>query len=443
MRLSFFFSLGLLMLIFSCEPSSPLPEVMERVSETTFFEQLEMTNPTHVYEVNSEQEVNLTTQKGVELYIEQGSFVDANGEPVVGKVDISVKEVFSSSEVFMEPIVTTCNGALIETRGMLKITAEQNGNELALAPNKAIELTFPGPLDQYEGASLFYGKEGPNNQITWEEAGPKSSGLRIDTVLLEDGTMVMDTIRNVRGELRIGNGSNVDVKLYFYFLEDIDRDDNYFALMEELTTFFSTPSITAILEKNGSSYPNAQIYWTLFSDGDLEVYGVKGDLSKMEKAALTKEINSIDGLRVFNRSGARADVSGHADLSLVEEEVIILEEFTLKSYQLGWVNCDIFWRTEAPMVNMEVSGVEEGSIVKMIFANFKTIVEGARRSDGTLVFENIPQGEEVSIVAVGKKEKQALLSITATTVMEQGPELQPFKEVTSEMLTLALDDFFE
>lgn len=54
------------------------------------------------------------------------------------------KEVFSSSEVFMEPIVTTCNGALIETRGMLKITAEQNGNELALAPNKAIELTFHG-----------------------------------------------------------------------------------------------------------------------------------------------------------------------------------------------------------------------------------------------------------------------------------------------------------
>lgn len=443
MRLSFFFSLGFLMLLFSCEPSSPLPEVMERVSETTFFEQLEMTNPTHVYEVDSEQDVNLTTQKGVELYIEQGSFVDANGEPVVGKVDISVKEVFSSSEVFMEPIVTTCNGALIETRGMLKITAAQNGNELALAPNKAIEITFPGPLDQYEGASLFYGKEGPNNQITWEEAGPKSSGLRIDTVLLEDGTMVMDTLANILGGNNIFNENKVDVRIQYILTEDLDIDDSFSALQSKLFTVFSTDKIAALLESETNQKLNARVYWTLFSDGDLEVFGLEGNLPEPMKVALAQDINNEQGLSAFSRGGDRADISGYTDLGLISEEKAILDKFTLKSYDLGWVNCDIFWRTEAPMVNMEVSGVEKGSIVKMIFANFKTIVEGARRSDGTLVFENIPQGEEVSIVAVGKKEKQALLSITATTVMEQGPELQPFKEVTSEMLTLALDDFFE
>jgi hypothetical protein len=443
MRLSFFFSLGFLLIIFGCEQSSSPPEVMERVSETTFFEELEMANPTHVYEVNSEHEVNLTTPKGVELYIEQGAFVDANGVPVVGQVDISIKEVFSSSEVFMEPIVTTCNGALIETRGMLKITAEQNGNELALAPNKAIELTFPGPLDQYEGASLFYGKEGPNNQITWEEAGPKSSGLRIDTVLLEDGTMIMDTLANVLGRNGIGNENNVDVRIQYYATDDLDVDDSFSALQSKLLAFFSRDKIAAILESEKSQNPSVRVHWTLFSDGDLEVFGLEGNLSDPMKAALVQDINNGEDLPTFSRGGDRADVSGYTDLGLVSEEKTILDKFTLKSYDLGWVNCDIFWRTEAPMVNMEVSGVERGSIVKMIFANFKTIVEGVRKSDGTLVFENIPQGEEVNIVAVGKKEKQALLSITTTTVMEQGPELQPFREVTSEMLTLALDDFFE
>jgi hypothetical protein len=143
MRLSFFFSLGVFIIIFSCEPSSvPPPEVIERVSEVAFFEQLEMTNPTHVYEVDSDQEINLTTQKGVELYIEQGSFVDANGEPLIGKVDISIKEVFSSAEVFMEPIVTTSNGVLIETRGLRQRKMEISWHWLQIKPSNLLFLAL-------------------------------------------------------------------------------------------------------------------------------------------------------------------------------------------------------------------------------------------------------------------------------------------------------------
>jgi hypothetical protein len=260
-------------------------------------------------------------------------------------------------------------------------------------------------------------------------------------VLLEDGTMVMDTLVNVLGGNDIGN--KVDVRIQYYSTDDLDVDGLFSALHRKLLAFFSKDKIAAILESERSQNPNARVYWTLFSDGDLEIFGLEGNLSGSMKIALAQEINDGEGLPAFSRGGDRADVSGYTDLGLVSEEKVILDQFTLKSYDLGWVNCDIFWRTEAPMVNMEISGVEKGSIVKMIFANFKTIVEGVRKTDGTLVFENIPQGERVNIVVVGKKEKQALLSITATTVMKQGPELEPFKEVTSEMLTLALDDFFK
>lgn len=65
--------------------------------------------------------------KGTALFFEKESFQLPDGTPPKGKISIFLKECYSNSDIVRENLTTTANGKLLETRGMIDITAFSNG----------------------------------------------------------------------------------------------------------------------------------------------------------------------------------------------------------------------------------------------------------------------------------------------------------------------------
>jgi len=87
----------------------------------------------------------LITEKGSKISIPKNAFVDKNGKPVKGKVDIVFEEFHHASDIILSGIpmnITTDEGeqASFESAGMFRLEGSQDGNEIMLANNKTLEV---------------------------------------------------------------------------------------------------------------------------------------------------------------------------------------------------------------------------------------------------------------------------------------------------------------
>lgn len=117
----------------------------ERV-ETDIFSDLslisEKSNPVQIFNVNPLKDTAITCKEGTVLIITAGSFVDKHNEPVNSMVDINVKEIYSASEMIFNGLSTVSNGTLLESSGMVHITATSESEELKLAEGSPIRIQF-------------------------------------------------------------------------------------------------------------------------------------------------------------------------------------------------------------------------------------------------------------------------------------------------------------
>jgi hypothetical protein len=86
----------------------------------------------------------LTFQTGSQLIIPAQAFVDQNGRPVSGQVDIQFKEMHDFVDFFISGIPMHYDSNEVqyqlESAGMIEVLGFQNGNRVELAPNKQIEV---------------------------------------------------------------------------------------------------------------------------------------------------------------------------------------------------------------------------------------------------------------------------------------------------------------
>jgi len=116
--------------------------------------------------LNSKNDTVLETKDGIVFALSKESFVDENGKPAEGGIDVVVKEAMSAEAIMTSGLSTTSNGELLETGGMFYISAYANGKELKINPNKPVHAQVP--TDEIKpGMMLFSGEKLPNGQINW------------------------------------------------------------------------------------------------------------------------------------------------------------------------------------------------------------------------------------------------------------------------------------
>lgn len=113
----------------------------------------------------------LSTINGTLLHIPEDAFVDLNGNPVENpKVSLLVEEVHSPWDALIHNTFTQSGDRLLETGGMLNITATSGNKELKLAPGK--EITIEIPTSSMDADMLvFEGVMQKGGVIDWKNTG--------------------------------------------------------------------------------------------------------------------------------------------------------------------------------------------------------------------------------------------------------------------------------
>ena len=334
----------------------------------------------------------LIGKNGSKIAIKGNSFVDKNGNPVSGNIQLSVKEMLSLESVLEENISTVTKNGILETRGMLKIEAFSNGEKIRLGEGKTIDVFFPKRAGEHKEMKLYYGEENDLGILEWKIADNEEDIIRTEKV-----------------------SKRISVKHRLY--NDLENKNTLLKNNSEAIQLLDSLITFTELEKQNLLGTSLRIHWLLFDDGDFEVLRIDGQVPAKKKEELKSNLNNIPYVIPFFREGIAYDMTGVIDIIFSENPNFNPDDdfYVLNATQLGWINCDIFIEFDAPKIDMLVKA-PGNSTIKVLFKNYNTIVSGYEKEAG-YEFSNIPQREAIEIIAINYVDpKKPMFSLTQTSV---------------------------
>ncbi len=115
--------------------------------------------------IDPTQDQIIRCPQGSILHLEANTLVNQQGENATEPVVIRVKECYKLKDIIANKLTTTSDGKLIETAGMVEITALAGNDTLSLAANKDIDIAMPGGAG--EGFELFNASTDSLGNMNW------------------------------------------------------------------------------------------------------------------------------------------------------------------------------------------------------------------------------------------------------------------------------------
>jgi hypothetical protein len=132
--------------------------------------------PSQFFEVNGAEDKIVETQEGIVVAIPEGAFLDENGNPVSGNIEVEIKEAITPEQIMLSGLTTQSGDDLLETGGMFYINARKNGKSLQLNPDNPIVMDVP--TDEVDGSmELYQGVRKDNGAIDWQNPKPMEQFL--------------------------------------------------------------------------------------------------------------------------------------------------------------------------------------------------------------------------------------------------------------------------
>lgn len=131
------------------------------------------------FTIDPTQDQLITGVEGGRFFLPANSLVNTTGETPTGSVTVELTECYALGDMLSLGLNTTSSGSILESGGMLNLTANQNGEELTLREGVSIPAAVPTPAFR-EDMSLFLGRghEGNSGPQDWENTQqPISSTL--------------------------------------------------------------------------------------------------------------------------------------------------------------------------------------------------------------------------------------------------------------------------
>jgi TonB family protein len=149
-----------------------------------------------IFLVSTEVDTLIKCNEGTTIKIRSNSFVsERTGLPIAGKMKIIVNEYYTLLDIIAANLSTTSDGKLLETGGMIYISATINNENCILKKGKTIEIGFP-TIDNNNDMQLFTGIW-DSNTVNWK---PISNSIDLNKVY----TIVDVAPKFPGGEIRMG-----------------------------------------------------------------------------------------------------------------------------------------------------------------------------------------------------------------------------------------------
>lgn len=127
--------------------------------------------PLQNFELDAEKDTVVETQDGIVIAIPAHSFLDANGQPATGTIQLEVKEALKAADIMKAGLNTKSGDKLLETGGMFYINARKDDASLKIDPKNALYAEIP-TNEVKPNMQLFEGKRLPDGTIDWVNPKP-------------------------------------------------------------------------------------------------------------------------------------------------------------------------------------------------------------------------------------------------------------------------------
>ncbi|MTH14472.1 energy transducer TonB [Flavobacterium sp. LC2016-01] len=369
--------------------------------------------------INNQKDTTIICAEKTKITIKANSFVSIKtGNEASGKIKISVKEYYSISDIILGGLSTTSNGKLLETGGMLHITATSNNEKCDLKKGKNIEIAFPKKSNK-DGMQLFNGNW-KKDQINWT-VDKKSVDLAQTFTNVDERPVYIggnEALYKFIGNNYRNSDEEISGKIYASFV--VNREGNVTNI--KITKGLSRKAddeYLRVLKKIGKFTPG-------------KVQGVPVNFTYTLPITIKSEDSDISSSRNYSNNRSQEPYSTKTDENIKANEI---SYNMFSSAKLGYLNCDRFlYYIPSMVINYGVIVEDESNVsMNIIYHSFKSIMKG-ELSPKKVVFYNSLLKEKITIVAIKYFEGKPFLAIKEATTSEKSAKDLQFNPVTPEEL---------
>lgn len=360
---------------------------------------------------------SIVCKQGTRLKFEPGIFVyEDTQEPVEEKMTLAVTEYRTNADMIFAQLQTMSGKEMLETGGMLYIEASADGRKCNIKEGENYSIEIP-TIQNATGMQTFYGTTKENGIVDWIPAASTDANRRRSDL--------------VQNEKKYSASPTFDgglAGLYTYLHNNVILPEGAanvsLAAHKYIRLTFNTEGeiILAQPDPKLKTYIDASLSEAL-------TYSPCWNMPSMDKG----EIRMID--IPFSADWIR-------DPSLIPEGLLLkdraenenynaffnVNNYLLASGQLGWINCDRFYNTNAARVDLFVQMEHSRETkVSLIFKDIRGIITGKEYENGFL-FSNIPEGEQATIVALTIADEKLLLATRDCIVADENITDMQFNE---------------
>lgn len=372
-------------------------QLNRRVSITVISNELIGTR--NVFQFSASQDTVLLGIDGTMLFINANSFADADGFPYEGEIKIHMTEYYNMSDIILAGLSTTSNGELLETGGMLNITATgSDQQQLDLISGERMSVYFP--FEQNTGdMKAFYG-EWHNEEMNWlEDPSVDSKFTKVSMYWTESPpTFNYDKFYFDKPKIAWNRWQRLMILMGV-------NNKKYQDLERRVYERERAKQLAKWKQKRDTRYAYYLEQKKIWDNDSLSRSERKAKFEALRKKYLEIERQMADKYLKDNYVDENGELSG---ITAAE-----LQDHILNVSQLGWINCDRFYSSEQPRVAFAVKSNEkhdEDCLVQVVFRDIRSVVS-ASRIDDKFVFSDIPQGMKATVIAIKTEEDTPYLAM--------------------------------
>jgi len=431
-----------LILVSPAPPPADTTPVKKGMTLDEFFSQLK--KPEQHFRIDNRRDTLLTGLDGTVLFIPAGTFAAKD------EVQLTMTEYYSYTDIITHQLSTCSNGAPLVTGGMIHLTATANGKEVSILPSKAIRWFVPDTAASLSQMQLFNGVTNNNQarrQLLNEEGDTMTMSnsqalinwlpneMYFTTTYFTTTVRVLDlrnepfksrsTRKGMIGKFYIDPNSNLtreEIKKQM-----TDRFDYHRVVVrkqrERYGFFYKlTPRFMRRSPDNPSSQPVGDSAW------------IDPVIAKAFRLTPTDTLISRNTSVGMSYRGIRmaSPVKGVDTLLSNANLNSLAKRFSVDIRELGWINCDRFYRDNGPRIDYIVNLGDTASnyYTLLVFDNIKSMINGTV-SGKQVRFNQMPLGLKARLITVGIRDGKPVAAMQPVTIDKQVLEGLKFEETSA------------
>jgi hypothetical protein len=431
-----------LILVSPAPPPADTTPVKKSMTLDEFFSQLR--KPEQHFSINNQRDTLLNGIYGTALFIPAGTF-DTKEE-----VRLTMTEYYTYTDIITHQLSTCSNGAPLVTGGMIHLTASSNGKEVNILPSKAIRWFVPDTVASLGQMQLFKGvtknnevrREVLNEEgdtmaarssqelINWLSGGVSFTNTYFTTLvkvldLRNEPYKARSTRQGMIGKFYIDPKSNLSreelrqqmMERFGYHRVVIRKEQEGYGLFFKLT-----PRFLRRTKERRSSQPLGDSAW--IEPAVAKAYRLTPTDTLVSRS--TAVGMSYPGIRMASR------IKGFDTLLNNNNLKNLAKRYSVDIRELGWINCDRFYKDNAPRIDYIVNLGDTASnyFTMLVFDDLKSMINGTVTGN-RVRFSGIPLGRKARLLSVGIREGKAISVMQPVTIDRQVLEGLKFEETSA------------